>query len=63
MKYGMNVFIRESTDRANVHALYGTQVSQLFTSKTALNKLELEVSKRFREIFIQKLEFEARKTF
>ena len=63
MKYGTNVFIRESTDRAKVHALYGTQVSQLFSSKTALNKLELEAHKRFSEIFLQKLEFEASKTF
>ena len=63
MKYGENVFIRETTARANVHALYGPMVSQLFSSKQALDKLELEANKRFSEIFLQKLEFEASKTF
>lgn len=61
MKYGEQVFIRESTARGSVHALYGTQVSQLFSSDVAMNKLEKEAIDRFGEIFLQKIEFESNK--
>ena len=61
LKYGENVFIRESADRSKVHALYGPQVQQLFSSARALNMLDKEASERFSKIFLDRIEHEASK--
>lgn len=61
MKYGENVFKRESGARGSIHALYGPQVSQLFSSDQALDRLEKEAVERFGKIFLDRIEYESGK--
>jgi len=62
MKYGENVFKRETEERGSVFALYSApQVGQLFSSEVALKELEKEATDRFAEILFQRLEYESSK--
>lgn len=61
MEYGKQVFIRETKERGPVSALYGPQVSQLFSSDEAMNMIEREAINVFSKEFINKLEYAANK--